>query len=109
MTVSLGAPRTWIMQEKKSKGSSEIGNKHKWVLENGSLLVMQGKVQQTYTHEIPKEAKVKDSRIVSDLHKATVHKLTYLLLVFSRSLFDSSSTDSARLRLYKILSIMNRE
>jgi alkylated DNA repair dioxygenase AlkB len=66
VTVSLGAPRTWIMQEKKQRGSADQGEKHKWILENGSLLVMQGSVQQTYTHEIPKEPKVKQSRIVSD-------------------------------------------
>lgn len=53
------------MQEKKPRGSADKGEKHKWVLENGSLLVMQGSVQQTYTHEIPKEPKVKESRIVS--------------------------------------------
>lgn len=56
MTVSLGAPRTWIMQEKKPRKSAEVGEKRKWVLENGSLLVMQGDVQKLYTHEIPNEA-----------------------------------------------------
>lgn len=66
VTVSLGAPRTWIMQEKKPRKSAEVGEKRKWVLENGSLLVMQGDVQKLYTHEIPKEAKVKEPRIVSD-------------------------------------------
>lgn len=66
VTVSLGAPRTWIMQEKKPRGSTEVGNRYKWILENGSLLVMQGDVQKRYTHEIPKEAKVKESRIVSE-------------------------------------------
>jgi alkylated DNA repair dioxygenase AlkB len=65
VTVSLGAPRTWIMEEKKPRGSTEKGPRHKWILETGSLLVMQGSVQKTYTHEIPKEPKVKESRIVS--------------------------------------------
>jgi alkylated DNA repair dioxygenase AlkB len=65
VTVSLGAPRTWVMEEKKPRGSAEKGRRHKWVLENGSLLVMQGSVQKDFTHEIPKEPKVKESRIVS--------------------------------------------
>jgi alkylated DNA repair dioxygenase AlkB len=65
VTVSLGAPRSWIMEEKKPRGAVEKGKRHRWMLENGSLLVMQGSVQKDYTHEIPKEPKVKDSRIVS--------------------------------------------
>lgn len=64
VTVSLGAPRTWIMEEKKPRGAVEKGRKHRWTLANGSLLVMQGSVQRLYTHEIPREAKVKTSRIV---------------------------------------------
>ncbi|PWN89040.1 hypothetical protein FA10DRAFT_286935 [Acaromyces ingoldii] len=57
VTVSLGAPRSWIMEEKETK------ERHRWTLANGSLLVMQGDVQRRYTHEIPKEKRIKDSRI----------------------------------------------
>ena len=52
------------MEEKKPRGAVEKGRKHRWTLANGSLLVMQGSVQRLYTHEIPREAKVKTSRIV---------------------------------------------
>lgn len=44
----------------------------KWMLENGSLVVMQGTTQQHWKHQIPKEAKVKNSRI----------SLTFRQLVF---------------------------
>lgn len=57
VTVSLGAERSWIMEEKESK------KKHRWTLANGSVLLMQGNVQRAYTHEIPKEPKVNASRI----------------------------------------------
>lgn len=87
VTVSLGAPRSWIMEEKRpkkpgaatatatatataAKGARVADappRKHRWTLENGSLLVMQGDVQQRYTHEIPKELKIKAPRIVSRL------------------------------------------
>lgn len=39
------------------------GEKLKWTLENGSLLVMQGDTQLNWKHEIPKEPTVKDGRI----------------------------------------------
>lgn len=45
------------MEEKETK------ERHRWTLANGSLLVMQGDVQRRYTHEIPKEKRIKDSRI----------------------------------------------
>lgn len=50
------------------KRSSKKGLKRRWTLENGSLLVMQGDVQKNFTHEIPKEAKVKEPRIVSPMN-----------------------------------------
>ncbi|KAL9936896.1 hypothetical protein V8E36_004131 [Tilletia maclaganii] len=78
-TVSLGAERRWVMErvkERKSSSGKAGGRKRKaeklveslpqrkeWTLKNGSLLVMQGDTQQLYTHEIPKEPKVKDLRI----------------------------------------------
>ncbi|PWN34892.1 uncharacterized protein FA14DRAFT_160305 [Meira miltonrushii] len=70
VTVSLGAERTWIMEEKIKRKKDAMGNKEKvqpkkfkWTLGNGSLLVMQGDVQKLYTHEIPKEPKIKQPRI----------------------------------------------
>lgn len=77
-SLSLGAERTFIMTpDPKNKQGKAV----KWVLKNGSLLIMQGDTQTnwkvSYTelhsendmahsriqHEIPKEAKVKDGRI----------------------------------------------
>lgn len=70
VTVSLGADRSWIMERKiprgqKEKLKDEPRLKKRWTLNNGSLLVMQGTTQKHYTHEIPKEMKVKGPRIVS--------------------------------------------
>lgn len=41
----------------------ELVKYKKWTLANGSLLVQQGRTQEFYKHEIPKEAKVKRGRI----------------------------------------------
>lgn len=70
VTVSLGADRSWIMERKspRSKKSEENPQdkvKKRWMLAGGSLLVMQGQTQKYYTHEIPKELKVKGPRTVS--------------------------------------------
>ncbi|GAA5978666.1 hypothetical protein JCM5350_002472 [Sporobolomyces pararoseus] len=102
-SVSLGAPRTFILEHDKpptnapasakkpvkaAKSKSTVvspapsetteGNEagllyyKKWELENGSLVVMQGETQANWKHQIPKEAKVKESRI----------SLTFRQLVF---------------------------
>ncbi|GLB37902.1 putative 2OG-Fe(II) oxygenase superfamily protein [Lyophyllum shimeji] len=100
-SVSLGAPRTFIMTHdapKHSKatsspptkrlrgsipsssptsaeattGSTATVHKKRWTLEPGSLVVMQGDTQKFWKHEIPKEFKVKDGRI----------SLTFRQLVF---------------------------
>lgn len=55
--VSLGAERTFIFTHKNSKART------KFVLGNGSLLVMKGETQKHYKHEIPKELKVSEGRI----------------------------------------------
>ncbi|GAK62519.1 DNA methylase [Moesziomyces antarcticus] len=69
VTVSLGADRSWIMERKQPrKGSTQPSSekvKKRWMLAGGSLLVMQGQTQKFYTHEIPKELKIKTPRIVS--------------------------------------------
>ena len=71
VTVSLGADRSWIMERKQPRGqkasSPQDKIKKRWTLGGGSLLVMQGQTQKFYTHEIPKELKVKGPRIVSDI------------------------------------------
>ncbi|GAA5869880.1 hypothetical protein JCM16303_001828 [Sporobolomyces ruberrimus] len=106
-SLSLGAPRTFIMEhdkppsdapatskkplkQTKSKSKTPLGTSSeppssieqrtkdtplyykKWVLENGSLVVMQGSTQQSWKHQIPKEPKVKQGRI----------SLTFRQLVF---------------------------
>ncbi|GAA5849050.1 hypothetical protein JCM5353_004144 [Sporobolomyces roseus] len=100
-SLSLGAPRTFIMEHDKPPSSAPASTKKpvksrgktktqepctettesgeddllyykKWMLENGSLVVMQGTTQQHWKHQIPKEAKVKNSRI----------SLTFRQLVF---------------------------
>ncbi|KAF8340572.1 uncharacterized protein EI90DRAFT_2966451 [Cantharellus anzutake] len=58
-SLSLGAPRTFIMTPRK--GSP--GEKLKWTLDNGSLMIMQGDTQLNWKHKIPKEPKVKEGRI----------------------------------------------
>lgn len=70
VTVSLGADRSWIMERKSPRrkaGQKKVGDedkvKKRWMLAGGSLLVMQGQTQKFYTHEIPKELKVKGPRI----------------------------------------------
>lgn len=65
-TVSLGADRSWIMERKRPRGKQMDEKdkiKKRWILAGGSLLVMQGQTQKFYTHEIPKELKVKGPRI----------------------------------------------
>ncbi|CAD6900175.1 unnamed protein product [Tilletia controversa] len=69
-SLSLGAERRWIMERVRRKGvaaggegGGAIPTRKEWTLANGSLLVMQGDTQQLYTHEIPKETKIKDMRI----------------------------------------------
>ncbi|KAG8956818.1 hypothetical protein FRC04_000296 [Tulasnella sp. 424] len=58
-SLSLGAERTFIMSPRKGFNAE----KKKWVLANGSLLVMQGDTQRNWKHEIPKELKVTQGRI----------------------------------------------
>ncbi|WVF71635.1 hypothetical protein IAT40_006443 [Kwoniella sp. CBS 6097] len=83
-SVSVGAERTFIMSpripskahnrnRKFTKGTDNEddlneemlkGRKNvKWVLGNGSLVVMQGRTQEYWKHEIPKEPSVKGGRI----------------------------------------------
>lgn len=68
VTVSLGADRSWIMERKAPRGQKVDKDekiRRRWTLKGGSLLVMQGATQKHYTHEIPKELKIKEPRIVS--------------------------------------------
>ncbi|KAF8312508.1 hypothetical protein DL93DRAFT_2206397 [Clavulina sp. PMI_390] len=61
-SLTLGAERTFVMTPAKKSQSSKV-KPVKWTLGNGSLLVMQGDTQLNWKHEIPKEARVKGSRI----------------------------------------------
>lgn len=90
-SLSLGAPRTFIMthdgykpskqttasshKTRSSRRSKATSNnpeedsssaslqRKRWTLDTGSLVVMQGETQHFWKHEIPKEPKVKDGRI----------------------------------------------
>ena len=63
VTVSLGAPRLWIMRERAPRGAKKDAAANdellekRWRLASGSVLVMQGDVQRRFTHEIPREPK----------------------------------------------------
>lgn len=57
-SVSLGAERYFHLKHKKEKQY-----KHKLLLENGSLLIMQGKTQHHWLHQIPKTARETGRRI----------------------------------------------
>ncbi|PWN20644.1 hypothetical protein BCV69DRAFT_259778 [Microstroma glucosiphilum] len=82
VTLSLGAPRTWVMTKRPPKGAQAAAKRngvklaktetHKWTVEAGSLLLMQGKCQEEWYHEIPKERKIKEGRI-----SVTLRQLVY--------------------------------
>lgn len=57
ITLSLGASRSFVFEHKVSK---EI---IKTILHNGDVLIMSGQCQQEYTHAIPMDKYVKESRI----------------------------------------------
>lgn len=75
LTVSLGSPRQWVMTRRLPHGAKAAAKRsgqplpksetHRWTVEPGSLLLMQGKTQEDWYHEIPKQTKIKDGRIVS--------------------------------------------
>jgi alkylated DNA repair dioxygenase AlkB len=57
-SVSLGAPRRFVLAPRRGKGERVALS-----LTNGSLLVMGGTCQAHYRHGIPKEPAVRDERI----------------------------------------------
>ena len=57
-SFSLGAERDFMLKEKKNND-----NKVKIKLENGSLLVMSGRTQEEWLHQIPKRTRVETGRI----------------------------------------------
>jgi len=61
-SLSLGAERTFIFTPGK-KIASQGAEILKFKLGNGSLLVMHGDTQSNWTHEIPKEPKIREGRI----------------------------------------------
>lgn len=56
-SVSFGAVRKFSFKHKSTKEKKEID------LENGSLLVMKGPIQEHWLHQLPPSRKVKESRI----------------------------------------------
>lgn len=56
-SFSFGAPRRFCLRHKQS------GEKHEILLEDGSLLIMQGNSQRDWQHALPKSAKVGSPRI----------------------------------------------
>jgi alkylated DNA repair dioxygenase AlkB len=56
-SISLGADRFFEFKHKT------LDIRQKILLENGSLLVMQGETQKRYLHQLPKSKKVKTARI----------------------------------------------
>jgi alkylated DNA repair dioxygenase AlkB len=56
-SISLGAPRKFAFKHKSTKQSVSV------ILENGSLLLMQGKTQTHWLHALPKMASVKGMRV----------------------------------------------
>nr|WP_299488796.1 alpha-ketoglutarate-dependent dioxygenase AlkB [uncultured Allomuricauda sp.] len=57
-SVSLGAERFFHLRNKADKSQ-----KHKILLENGSLLLMRGKTQHCWQHQLPKTSRAIDGRI----------------------------------------------
>lgn len=57
-SISLGATRRFDVRKKSQKHV-----KHHLHLENGSLLIMQGNIQDTHHHQIPRQRKITDARI----------------------------------------------
>ena len=103
VTVSLGVDRSWIMERKQPRKAQALDPKDKikkrWTIAGGSLLVMQGQTQKYYTHEIPKELKIKGPRIVS-FHTPTISLPQYsqilnLLFLNSRRASPSASSSMA--------------
>jgi alkylated DNA repair dioxygenase AlkB len=58
MSISLGSKRKFIIRDKKT---SDIVLDLEMV--NNSYLIMCGEMQKNYTHEVPKDKKIKDRRI----------------------------------------------
>ena len=58
VSLSLGTPRTFHFKHRKLKDE-----KHKLILEHGSLLIMKGEMQHYWLHQIPKTKKEIGERI----------------------------------------------
>ncbi|WCE32010.1 alpha-ketoglutarate-dependent dioxygenase AlkB family protein [Vibrio sp. SCSIO 43137] len=56
-SVSLGESRRFLLRNKLS------GEKHEWLLNSGSLLIMAGNTQNDWQHSVPKTKKAKGNRI----------------------------------------------
>ncbi|BDQ12192.1 alpha-ketoglutarate-dependent dioxygenase AlkB family protein [Sediminibacterium sp. TEGAF015] len=56
-SVSLGAARKFCFKHKRTQEKKEL------ILENGSLLIMKGPIQEHWLHQLPPSKKIKGSRI----------------------------------------------
>ncbi|WP_037369538.1 alpha-ketoglutarate-dependent dioxygenase AlkB [Sediminibacterium sp. C3] len=56
-SVSFGAARKFCFKHRKTQEKKEI------LLENGSLLVMKGSIQENWLHQLPPSKKIKENRI----------------------------------------------
>jgi alkylated DNA repair dioxygenase AlkB len=77
-SLSLGAARRFQLRHRKGKGHRQLD----LLLEDGSLLIMRGTIQQYYRHGIPREPAVTEPRI--NLTFRRIH----VLLALPRVRFD---------------------
>lgn len=77
-TISLGAERTFELKHRKERPNRIVSTK----LQHGSLLVMSGRTQSVWAHQVPKELNVSERRI----------SLTFRPHVRAKRTSDSSTT-----------------
>lgn len=58
-SISLGAERRFLLRPREKPRQP----RHEWRLASGSLLLMEGKLQRHWQHQLPKALRVKDARI----------------------------------------------
>jgi len=67
-SLSLGGSRRFLVRPKPSKSEE----KYEWVVNDGDLIVMDGKMQRSYKHSVPKTTKPVEGRINLTFRKAKV-------------------------------------
>lgn len=58
-SISLGAQRRFVLRPRREPRD----RRHEWLLESGSLLLMEGSLQHHWQHQLPKALKVSQPRI----------------------------------------------